>query len=575
MAKIPQHFIDELVARCDIVQLIDQRVPLKKKGSEYSACCPFHNEKTPSFTVSPSKQFYHCFGCGAHGTAVGFLMEYDHLNFIEAIENLADQAGMEVPRDENNFARAEKSYEPLYKALDAASLYFQQQLKQSDTAVAYLKDRGFSGETAKSFGIGFAPAGWNNLLDSLKSDFTEETLIEVGLVNRNEDKNRLYDKFRERIMFPILDTRGRTIAFGGRIIGDGEPKYLNSPETPVFHKGRTLYGLFEARKHSQRLDSLLVVEGYMDCVALAQHGFTNVVATLGTATTRDHLLLLFRSVKHIIVCFDGDNAGRKAAWKALQQAMPVIRDDLTMEFLFLPDGEDPDSYVNDNGAQAFTEFLGQATPLSTYLINTLKDNHRLGSAEGRSQLALEAKILLNAMSEGLLKKQLVKEIAQIAHVDSDDLATAKMTKAAPKTTTRRSSTKNLEMSATRHAVAILLQFPAMHTHLSESFLSRVSYLPGGDLIGALYDQIVDGTEITSAQLLESHRDTKHFQALNALCSWTPPKDTDIERLLTDALMQLSEQYRKKRFAALTKRQKTHILNGEEKEEYLLLLKERL
>ncbi len=574
MAKIPQHFIDELLTRTDIVQIIDQRVPLKKKGSEYSACCPFHDEKTPSFTVSPAKQFYHCFGCGAHGTAVGFLMEYDHLDFVESIENLAEQAGVEVPRETNHFEKPKQDYSQLYLALDKASLFFQQQLKTSETAVAYMKNRGFTGETAKNYAVGYAPAGWDNLIQNMDKDFSEDTLLTAGLITR-KDNGKVYDKFRERIMFPILDTRGRTIGFGGRVIDDGQPKYLNSPETPVFHKGKTLYGMYEARKYSQRMDSLIVVEGYMDCVALAQQGFTNVVATLGTATTREHLQILFRSVKHVIVCFDGDNAGRKAAWKALQQAMSVIRDDLRMEFLFLPEGEDPDSYVSKIGKKCFAEFLQGAQPLSQYLIQTLDKKHDLKSAEGRSQFTLEARNMMHPMSEGLLKKQLLKEMTAIARMEPGDLALQKTPSAKPlRTFSKRKNTQTLEMNAMRQSIAVILQSPELYSHCSETFMSRAATLPGGNLLCDICDHIRDSDITTSARLLEIYRDSNHFSSLSKLCSWTPPADTDLVALLTDSLRQLSENYRKNRFNVLTAQQKTQALDKEEKEEYLLLLKER-
>ena len=574
MARIPQHFIDELLTRTDIVQIIDQRVPLKKKGSEYSACCPFHGEKTPSFTVSPAKQFYHCFGCGAHGTAVGFLMEYDHLNFVESIENLAEQAGMEVPREDNHFEKPKQDYSKLYKALETASLFFQQQLKTSETAITYMQNRGFSGETAKNYAIGYAPGGWDSLIKAFGKDASEDTLLTAGLITR-KDNGRVYDKFRERIMFPILDTRGRTIGFGGRVFDDSQPKYLNSPETPVFHKGKTLYGMYEARKYSQRMDFLIVVEGYMDCVALAQRGFTNVVATLGTATTKDHLHTLFRSVKHVVVCFDGDNAGRKAAWKALQQAMSVIRDDLRMEFLFLPEGEDPDSYVNKIGKEKFAAFLQEAQPLSQYLIQTLNEKHNLKSAEGRSQFTLEARTMLQPMSKGLLKKQLLQEMADVAQMETDDLDISKQPIEKPiRSFSKRKNTQTLEMNAMRQSIAIILQSPELNSHCSETFMSRAATLPGGNLLCDLCDHIRDTNITTSARLIEIYRDSSHFNSLNKLCSWTPPEDTDMVALLTDSLQQLSENYRRNRFIVLTEQQKQHALNEEEKEEYLLLLKER-
>ncbi|MEW8281341.1 MAG: DNA primase, partial [Candidatus Thiodiazotropha taylori] len=343
--KIPTHFIDQLLNRVDIVDVINRRVTLKKAGKEFQACCPFHDEKTPSFTVSPSKQFYHCFGCGAHGSAIGFLMEYDNLGFVEAVEELAQSAGLEVPREGGN--EQGPDLRPLYELMEKTARFYQHQLKhhaESPAAVDYLKSRGMSGQIAASYGIGFAPPGWDNLTGTLGSDKASlERLNKCGLLSESNGKQ--YDRFRNRIIFPIRDPRGRTIGFGGRVLGDDKPKYLNSPETPLFHKGRELYGLYEARQANREISNLLVVEGYMDVVALAQHNIQNAVATLGTATTHEHLELIFRNCPEVIFCFDGDRAGRDAAWKALNTSLPLMRDGREVRFLFLPQGEDPDTQV--------------------------------------------------------------------------------------------------------------------------------------------------------------------------------------------------------------------------------------
>ncbi|MGB5679724.1 MAG: DNA primase, partial [Gammaproteobacteria bacterium] len=387
--RIPQSFIDDLIARADIVEVINARVPLKKKGREYTACCPFHNEKTPSFTVSENKQFYHCFGCGAHGTAIGFLMEYEHLDFVDAIETLAAEYHLEVPREDtpNQPGPVENRKQPLYEILEQASRLYQQQLRHSNRAIQYLKQRGLSGEIARKYQLGYAPDGWSFLFDKLGNNTSNiESLNITGmLVEKSENKH--YDRFRDRIMFPILDRRGRTIAFGGRIIDAGEPKYLNSPETPVFHKGYELYGFYEARQALRKLERIIVVEGYMDVVALAQHGIEYAVASLGTAMTRDQIQKLFRSVSEVIFCFDGDQAGHKAAWRALENTLPIMRDGLAARFLFLPDGEDPDSMVRKQGKAAFESRLEKAAPLSEFLFDKLLQGTAIDSMDGRARLA--------------------------------------------------------------------------------------------------------------------------------------------------------------------------------------------
>ena len=348
---IPQHFIDDLIARADIIEVIGKRVQLKKAGREFKANCPFHDEKTPSFTVSPAKGFYHCFGCGAHGTALGFLMEYDHMSFVEAVESLASSMGIEVPRDESQ--RPAHRYDELFELLAKVERYYQANLRNNDAAKDYLKARGIDSATAKRFSIGYASAGWSTVLDKFgKSNEIIERLLAVGLVIRKDNASH-YDRFRDRIMFPIRDARGRCIGFGGRVIGDQEPKYLNSPETVLFHKGRELYGLYEARQAIRNIEMLVVVEGYMDVVGLARHGIEFAVATLGTATSDDHLTRLFRLTEEVIFCFDGDSAGRAAAWRALEATLPQIREGRQIRFVFLPEGQDPDSFIRDNGAKAF------------------------------------------------------------------------------------------------------------------------------------------------------------------------------------------------------------------------------
>ena len=383
--RIPQEFIDSLVNQVDIVDVIDSRVPLKKKGHEYTACCPFHNEKTPSFTVSQNKQFYHCFGCGAHGTAIGFLMEYENMEFVDAIEQLAADHHIEVPREDNQYQQGPDN-SGVYKVLENAAESYQQQLKQSQRAIDYLKKRGLSGEISKTYGIGYSPDSWDFILKQGKSQADVKDLASGGmLIEKNGNAGHYYDRFRDRIMFPIRDKRGRTIGFGGRILDQGEPKYLNSPETPVFHKGRELYGLFEAKKSVRNLETIVIVEGYMDVVALAQNGIGYAVATLGTATTPDQISLILRSVKKLVFCYDGDRAGKKAAWKALENTLPLMRDGYEIRFLFLPDGEDPDTMVRQEGQQAFEQRLQNAMPLSDFLIKGLQQQTDMSSMDGRDR----------------------------------------------------------------------------------------------------------------------------------------------------------------------------------------------
>ena len=407
---IPESFIQELLHRVDIVDLIDSYVPLKKAGANYAACCPFHNEKTPSFTVSPTKQFYHCFGCSAHGTAIGFLMEYSGLGFVDAIKELASRVGMQVPEEEARRPHDGPKLTTLTEIMARAAKYYYEQLKRSEKAIDYLKRRGLSGEIAQRFGIGYAPDNWQGL-EAAFDDYSRPELQQAGLVIRNE-QGRLYDRFRDRVMFPIINQKGEVIAFGGRVIGEGEPKYLNSPETPLFEKGRELFGLPQARQALRETNTAIVVEGYMDVVALAQHGVGNAVATLGTATTATHVQKLLRQVDRIVYCFDGDSAGRKAAWRALENSLEALPAQKSIGFVFLSAQDDPDSFVRDHGKAAFERLIAQATPLSEFLLHELMSRCEMSSAEGRARLVAEAKPLLLRLQTPLLRLQLVKRLAE-------------------------------------------------------------------------------------------------------------------------------------------------------------------
>jgi DNA primase len=417
---IPNDFIQTLLSRVDIVEVIDRYVPLKKAGANYVACCPFHSEKTPSFSVSPGKQFYHCFGCGAHGTAVGFLMEYGGKAFPEAVEELARDAGMEVPRIERPGEREKRDEaQDLNEILLAAARFYRAQLKEAPRAIDYLKSRGLTGEVAAHFGIGYAPDAWQGLA-AVFSKYDAPELDAAGLVI-NGDGGKRYDRFRDRVMFPIHDSRGRVIGFGGRVMGPGEPKYLNSPETPVFSKGRELYGLYLARNAIRDAGRVVVVEGYMDVVALAQHGVQYAVATLGTATTPTHAQKLFRLTDTVVFCFDGDNAGRKAAWRALENTLPVLADGKNAMFLFLPDGEDPDDFVRKRGRVAFEKAQDAAVPLSEFLLSELAARHPPTSAEGRAALVAAARPHMAEITAPVLGAILRRRLSELSGLPEAEL----------------------------------------------------------------------------------------------------------------------------------------------------------
>jgi DNA primase len=418
---IPESFIQELLARVDIVDVVERYVQLKKAGANYQACCPFHSEKSPSFTVSPSKQFYHCFGCGAHGSAISFVMQYAGLGFIEAVEDLANHLGMPVPHEVGAHSQQRARQTPLTERMALAARFYKDQLKASPTAIDYLKGRGLTGEIAARYGLGYAPDEWQGL-QRVFDDYSSPALAECGLVIDNE-QGRRYDRFRDRIMFPILDQRGNVIGFGGRVLGAGEPKYLNSPETPLFHKGEELYGLPQARQAIRTDDRAIVVEGYMDVVALAQFGIGNAVATLGTATTSTHVRKLLRQASQVVFCFDGDNAGRKAAWRALEASLDVLADDKLVGFIFLPVEHDPDSFVRAEGAEAFRRLAVQPTTLTEFLLRELKSGADLSNAEGRARLVHEAKPYLTKLAAPLLRLQLTRAIAEAAALTPAEVET--------------------------------------------------------------------------------------------------------------------------------------------------------
>ncbi|KMM78575.1 DNA primase [Pseudomonas deceptionensis] len=426
---IPQSFIDDLLNRTDIVDVVSSRVQMKKAGKNYTACCPFHKEKTPSFSVSPDKQFYYCFGCGAGGNALGFIMDHDNLDFPQAVEELAKAAGMEIPREESGRPHKPRqpTDSPLYPLLTAAADFYRQALKSHPArkaAVDYLKGRGLTGEIARDFGLGFAPPGWDNLYKHLSSDtLQQKAMIDAGLLVENAETGKRYDRFRDRVMFPIRDSRGRIIAFGGRVLGDDKPKYLNSPETPVFHKGQELYGLFEARKFNRSLDEIIVVEGYMDVIALAQQGLRNAVATLGTATSEEHMKRLFRVVPSVLFCFDGDQAGRNAAWRALEATLPCLQDGRRARFLFLPEGEDPDTLVRSEGTDAFKARINQhAQPLADYFFQQLTEESDPRSLEGKAHMATLAAPLIDKVPGANLRTLMRQRLSEITGLTSETVS---------------------------------------------------------------------------------------------------------------------------------------------------------
>ncbi|WP_408599150.1 DNA primase [Pseudomonas sp. PLMAX] len=433
---IPQSFIDDLLNRTDIVDVVSSRLQLKKAGKNHTACCPFHKEKTPSFSVSPDKQFYYCFGCGAGGNALGFIMDHDNLDFPQAVEELAKAAGMEIPREESGRPHKPRqpTDSPLYPLLTAAADFYRQALKSHPArkaAVDYLKGRGLTGEIARDFGLGFAPPGWDNLFKHLSSDtLQQKAMIDAGLLIENAETGKRYDRFRDRVMFPIRDSRGRIIAFGGRVLGDDKPKYLNSPETPVFHKGQELYGLYEARKNNRNLDEIIVVEGYMDVIALAQQGLRNAVATLGTATSEEHMKRLFRVVPSVLFCFDGDQAGRNAAWRALEATLSSLQDGRRARFLFLPEGEDPDTLVRSEGTDAFRARINQhAQPLADYFFQQLTEEADPRSLEGKAHMATLAAPLIDKVPGANLRILMRQRLSEITGLSGE--AVSQLVQSAP------------------------------------------------------------------------------------------------------------------------------------------------
>jgi len=595
LGRIPQHFIDALIARIDIVELIGTRVPLKKSGREYKACCPFHAEKTPSFWVSPDKQFYHCFGCGKHGTVLGFLMDHDHMAFPEAVEELATRLGLEVPHEGGAERSAARADEPLYELMASVARYYREQLAREPRARDYLAKRGLTAETLERFTIGYAPSSWNELLRRFGAgDAERQRLAAAGLIiererGSNRESERYYDRFRDRVMFPIRDARGRVIAFGGRIIDAGEPKYLNSPETPLFHKGRELYGLFEARRARRNLERLVVVEGYMDAVSLHQSGIDYAVATLGTATTAEHFRRIFRLVPTVVFAFDGDRAGRAAAWRALQQALPEAREGREIRFLFLPHGHDPDTLIAAEGGAAFEQRFAAAVPLSEYLVRELSEQTELGSADGRARFAEHARPLFARVPEGVYRELLLERLAQVVGLTPARLE-ALWTGAkpdAPSTSSpppaRRSAPARPARGAgrgtlVRQAIIRLLHYPAIALEVTASERAGLdaSEEPGVPLLRELLDDLRAQPAQIAAQVIQrwmGHKEGETLQKLLAREEVITGAAAATEELRA-ALMKLADQAAGKRLQALEARSRTGSLSPEELNEFQRLI-ERL
>jgi DNA primase len=582
--RIPKGFIDELLMRADIVDVIDARVPLTKAGKDYKARCPFHDEKTPSFTVSSDKQFYHCFGCGAHGSAIGFLMAHDHMEFREAVEELAARVGLPLPQGAAGGDEPQEAGSELLDVLAEADHFYQRQLRQhpsAQRAVDYLKGRGVSGEIAKRYGIGFAADGWDNLLSALANDENRCTvLLRAGLLVRKASGG-YYDRFRNRVMFPIHDTRGRVVGFGGRVLDDGEPKYLNSPETPVFHKGREVYGLDLARAAIRREQRVLVVEGYMDVLALAQFGIDFAVATLGTATTREHLQALFRLSPDVIFCFDGDRAGREAAWRALETALPTMQDGRQVSFLLLPEGEDPDSLVRKEGAQGLLGRLTQSRPLPDFLFEELQKQVDVRRLDGRARLAELARPLLAKLPQGVLRQMMVQRLAEFSGIGVEKLLELVVGKTSPPATRNAPAPSKAQLrkppSPVRTAIALLLHQPGLARAVGDTSDLAALDLPGMPLLLSLLDLLKCQPGLTTGALIERFRDSEYRVAIERLLEWPHPalqRELNLEAELSGTLGQLRRALHAQRTDELLRKERLQGLGTAEKAELSRLLAER-
>ncbi len=572
MAQIPSYFIQDLLNRTDIVDLIQVRVPIKKRGGNYLGICPFHQEKSPSFTVSQPKQFYHCFGCGKHGNAIGFLMDFDRLDFVDAVEELARQQGLEVPREQSLSAEKKEDFQILFDVMTRAAGFYEAQLKihpHRKSAIDYLKKRGLSGVTAKRFGLGFAAGGWENLLQFLSPNPSEiKALKHAGLLSHN-DSGKVFDKFRNRIMFPIRDKRGRVVAFGGRTLDQEEgPKYLNSPETPLFHKGKMLYGLYEAKRAQAKFQQILVVEGYMDVVMLAQHGISYAVGALGTATTADHIRLLKQESHEILFCFDGDDAGREAAWRALKVTLPFMTGELDIRFLFLPEGEDPDTLVQQEGKAAFEKRLRvEALPLADFIIKKLDEGINLHSLAGKSRWILDFKTLADSIPLGPYKTFLLDTIAKRFNFTFDqvtDLLDKGLAKSEPL------AAPKAHLSLLEKGLALLLQ----HPFLAGQAFPLHDKEEENQILNHAINTVVRENLQSTGQVIEFFRNDPDETRFSALAIHPYPRDIqDLEAEWQDILKKLNDTSEKE-LDALQNLTKIRSLTPEENLRLLELLRQR-
>ncbi len=553
--RIPESFVDELLARVDIVQVIDARVPLRKKGREYAACCPFHVEKTPSFYVSPQKQFYHCFGCGAHGTAIGFLMAYERLSFPEAVESLAESVGLKIPR-ELRAAGPHAELQPLYAALEAAAAAFQDTLRHNPHPTRYLAERGLDGATTAHYRIGYAPRPGDRLWRDLRARFSEATLEQAGLLVSAE--RGPYPRFRDRIAFPIRDRRGRVVGFGARALGDTQPKYLNSPENALFHKGRLLYGLYECIQREHRPRRILVVEGYMDVCMLARHGIGYAVATLGTATTREHLEQLFRLTEEVVFCFDGDRAGRAAAQRAADHLIGLFRDGWEARFLFLPQGEDPDSLVRREGAAAFEQRIEGATPLADYLFSRIAEGVDTGHESGRAAMAARGRALFSKLPDTVFRQLLFKRLAEAvgARIDAPAAAAAQAHSIA---VDRQQAARR----PVRWAITLLLQDPEAVAVIPDTTPLRELELPGIPLLLELIETARNNPQLRGGNLVERFRGHEAYPQLLKLIAYTPPEGFDVGAELRDVVQRLCGLARDRRMESLIRKSQQTALSPDE------------
>ena len=584
---IPKDFIEDMIARTDIVDIIDSRVKLKKAGKNYQACCPFHNEKTPSFTVSQDKQFYHCFGCGAHGNSVSFLMEYDRLEFPEAIEELARFHGVEVPREQGSQPRksgvGREQLDSDFALMEKAARFFQAQLRQhadSTKVIDYLKHRGLSGETVKHWEIGFAPPEWDGVLrqfgNGQEQQKRQQQLLDLKLISANDNGKR-FDFFRDRLMFPIRDKRGRVVGFGGRVFAQNGPKYLNSPESRIFHKGSELYGFYQARQAHRHLDRVIVVEGYMDVVALAEHGIDYAVAALGTATTPDHIQILVRVTSDIICCYDGDRAGREAAWRAMENALPFLKDGVTMRFLFLPDGEDPDTMIQKVGKTAFEAELEKAQPLSKFLFDRLLQQHSIGSTEGKAALKAEAQPLIDAILGDNQRDMLNTELSRLCgeqdrYQRERDIQRANQRP--PQKQTNSYSAPKASISPVRAMLRLLLDEPSLAARLPHVDFSVLieSAIPGMGLLIDVHQYCSKNPNAHTGSVLEHYRNRPESAHLSKLLQQEFLIEASaVESVFKDSFKTLINWHFEQRMEILMTKSRVQGLSVAEKQELNLLM----